>query len=90
MTDIEGEAPRELIRSGGNSRYFYLPAYNEVFPESYINFRRMSTVSPECLTADNRITSLSTETLHRLLMKMFLFFTGSTPERINEVFGLRP
>ena len=40
---------QQTIRERRNVSYCYLPAYPDIFEESYVDFRRMTTVRPDFL-----------------------------------------
>lgn len=68
-------AEQENVRGGGKLASFYLPALNEQLPESFIDFRRISTVGLEWLQKGRRITCLCEDARRLMLLRMFAYFT---------------
>lgn len=76
---------KQTIRGNGKYSCFHLPPLEGKLPESYIDFRRISTVGLDWLSSGTRPASLSEQARRKMLLAMFLFFTRL---RIDEnVFG---
>lgn len=69
------EQSKATIRENRNFAYFYLPALDNQLEESYVDFRRLTCVHPDFLYTDNRVASLSEDSVDQLMMRLFLFFT---------------
>jgi hypothetical protein len=65
---------KETIRSNGKRACFYLPPLEGKLPESYVDFRRISTVGLEWLASMKRPASLSERARRKMLLAMLLFF----------------
>jgi hypothetical protein len=74
MTGLRPEE-QEVIRKNGKYACFYLPALDDAQPEGYVDFRRLTTVSPDWLDKGKRIASLSEQARRKLLLRLFLFFS---------------
>ncbi len=66
---------RGTIQQNRRFAFFYLPAGGEQLPESYVDFRRMCTVSPRWVDTANRLASLTPEARQALLLQLFRFLT---------------
>jgi hypothetical protein len=73
MDNLQHEE-KETIRQNGKYACFYLPPLDGKMPESYIDFRRISSVGLEWLAAKTRQVSLSEQARRKMLLAMFLFF----------------
>ncbi len=67
------QADREKIRSNQRLAFFHLPAREGTLPECYVDFRRISTVSPEWVDRGKKLVSLQETARKALLMQFFLF-----------------
>ncbi len=78
---------KEIIRGNGRIAYFHLPALEGKLPESYIDFRRISTVGPHWLSTATRPTALSDAAMWKTLLAMFLFFSRLRldPDNLNVI-----
>jgi hypothetical protein len=57
---VENEEHRRVIAENRTYSFFYLPADVSLgLPDCYIDFRRISSLSPESLTAGRRVASLT-------------------------------
>jgi hypothetical protein len=56
---VQNPEHRRVIQENRNSAYFYLPSLEGVMEEAYVDFRRLTSLSPEFLAAINRLTALS-------------------------------
>jgi hypothetical protein len=65
---------KETLRRNGKRACFYLPPLQGKLPESYIDFRRISTVGLEWLPSMKRPVSLSERARRKMLLALFLFF----------------
>lgn len=80
------ESEKATIRGNGKYSCFHLPALEGRFPESYIDFRRISTVGLDWLSSATRPTALSERARRKMLLAMFLFF--SRLQLDENVFGV--
>jgi hypothetical protein len=69
----------ESIRAGGRLRFFHLPAEHPYLPESYVDFRRLTTVRGRALADDNRVLSM-TEHGRAALREAFIAFVTRAEE----------
>lgn len=65
---------QDNIRGNGKYACFHLPALTGKLPESYVDFRRISTVGLGWLSLHSRPTALSEVARQRMLLAMFRFF----------------
>jgi len=68
------EESKEIIRKNQIFNYFYLPA-EDGFPEAYVDFRRITSLSAAFLVAGSRLTSLTEEAVRQLQFQFFRFVT---------------
>jgi len=66
---------RATIRQNQRHAFFYLPVGGEGLPESYVDFRRVCTVSPQWVDSANRLASLTAEARRAMLLQIFRFLT---------------
>jgi hypothetical protein len=65
---------QDAIRQGHRYRFFWLPEQNDPdFPESYVDFRRLTTVRPQALDEERRRLSM-TERMREALGFAFIKF----------------
>jgi hypothetical protein len=64
-----------FIRENKNFSYCYLPAYGEIMGESYVDFRRVTTVHPDLLKDLERIASLTDEAANAVQTLLIRFTT---------------
>ncbi len=69
------ESEKETIRANGKYACFHLPAMNGHVEEGYVDFRRLSTVSPDWLEKNKRVTTLAEHARRKLLLRFFLFMS---------------
>jgi hypothetical protein len=81
------EETRRILRDGRNYSYFYLPAGAGPLAESYVDFRRISTLSPSWVDNANRLASLTMTARQAMLLQFFRFL--SRVELDPNVFGDR-
>lgn len=74
------------IRTNGKYACFHLPALDGKLPESYVDFRRISTVGLGWLSSHTRPTSLSEAARRKMLLAMFRFFARLQLD--EDIFGL--
>lgn len=67
------EAERAIIRENRRFSFFYLPAGGEMLPESYVDFRRVCTVSPRWVDSAARLASLTVAARQAMLLQFFRF-----------------
>jgi hypothetical protein len=65
---------QEIIRHNQNFNYFYLPA-EDGLPEAYVDFRRLTSLSPDFLPVEKRIAALAVESVKALQAQFFRFLT---------------
>jgi hypothetical protein len=91
LPPVEAANPRDaqIIREQKNLSTFYLPDYPERLEESYVDFRRVSCISPMLIDPSQRIASLTENGLKQFLIKFFMYITRSAPESIDTLIGAR-
>jgi hypothetical protein len=67
------EENRKIVKQGRDFSFFYLPAGEGQLVESYVDFRRICTVAPLWADSMTRLTSLTEEARHALLLQFFRF-----------------
>jgi hypothetical protein len=67
------ESERTTIRENKKYSFFYLPAGDNTLPESYVDFRRICTVSPQWVDSATRLASLSPDARQAMLIQLFRF-----------------
>jgi hypothetical protein len=75
VSELNKDAEKDTIRKNGKYACFHLPALEGKLPESYVDFRRISTIGPRWLTLATRKTSLTDEARKKMLFALFRFFT---------------
>jgi len=77
----------EIIRSHNNLSACYLPAYGEIMGESYVDFRRITTLHPDFLKNSERIASLTDEAVKYVQTQFFRFVTrlDVSPEALDRL-----
>jgi|SRR6266567_3648060 len=66
---------QEIIRANNNLSSCYLPAYDEIMGESYVDFRRITTLHPDFLRDAERIVSLTDDAVKYVQAQFFRYFT---------------
>jgi hypothetical protein len=61
------------IRENRRFAFFYLPAEGDLLPESYVDFRRVCTVTPQWVDSAHRLTSLTAVARQAMLLQFFRF-----------------
>jgi hypothetical protein len=69
------EQDRSTIRGNKKYAFFYLPPGGDQLPESYVDFRRICTVSPQWVDSAARLASLTKEARQAMLLQLFRFLT---------------
>jgi hypothetical protein len=69
------ETDRSTIRENRKYAFFYLPAGGDLLPESYVDFRRICTVSPQWVDSAVRLASLTQPARQAMLLQLFRFLT---------------
>ncbi len=72
---VPNQEHQQTIRGNRNFSFFYLPDYPMRMGESYVDFRRLSTVHPTFVNPLMRVASLTERAADALLAQLFLFFT---------------
>lgn len=81
LDEIQGDEARDNVRGNYVYRYFYLPE-NQSMPESYVDFRRVSTIYGDLVDKLERITGLSPIAVEALREQFIDFVTR--PEDVDE------
>ncbi len=78
---------QEIIRANRNFSACYLPAYAEIIGESYVDFRRITTLHPDFLENSERIASLTDEAVKYIQTQLFRFLTRRdvSPEALDQL-----
>lgn len=78
---------QEIIRAHLNFSACYLPAYSEIIGESYVDFRRITTLHPDFLESSERIASLTDEAVKYIQTQFFRFLTRRdvSPEALDQL-----
>ena len=78
---------QDIIRANKNFSYFYLPAYGAIMGESYVDFRRITTLHPDFLKDAERVVSLTDDAVKGLQMQFFRFLTrrSVSPEALDQL-----
>jgi hypothetical protein len=66
---------QEIIRANNDLSSCYLPAYGEIMGESYVDFRRITTLHPDFLRDAERIVSLTDDAMKYIQAQFFRYFT---------------
>jgi hypothetical protein len=66
---------RTILRDGRNYSYFYLPPGDGPLAESYVDFRRICTLSPLWVDSAKRLASLTTTARQAMLLQFFRFLS---------------
>ena len=74
LAPVRDAAHQEVIRLNQNYSYFYLPAEGEM-PDAYVDFRRITSLTPDFLSISDRLSSLSEESVKALQFHLFRFLT---------------
>jgi hypothetical protein len=72
MIPPEGQ---EIIRANNDLSSCYLPAYDAKMGESFVDFRRITTLHPDFLKYSERIVSLTDEAVKYTHAQFFRFMT---------------
>ena len=72
---------KELLRQGRSFAYFHLPAAADGGSESYVDFRRLATLSVEIVQSSKRVASLSEIAWQALLFQFIRFFSRVEVDR---------
>lgn len=75
----------EAIRENRNFSFFFLPDAGADLPESYVDFRRISTVSPQWIDGATRLASLTSPAQQAMLLQFFRFI--ARVELKPDIFG---
>ncbi len=74
LAPVTDPGHQEIIRQNRNFNYLYLPAA-EGLDEAYVDFRRLTSLSPHFLATASRLRSLSGEGVRALQFGFFRFLT---------------
>jgi hypothetical protein len=66
---------QDVIRTNKNLSYCYLPPYKEIMGESYVDFRRITTLHPAFLNDSERVVSLTDDAVKYVHTLLFRFWT---------------
>jgi hypothetical protein len=75
---LPGNMPAEdraIIQENRRFPFFYLPPGGPELPESYVDFRRICTVSPPWVDSATRLKSLTATARQAMLLQFFRFLT---------------
>jgi hypothetical protein len=78
IRQLPGSMPaqdRVTIQENRRFPFFHLPAGGDNLPESYVDFRRVCTVSPQWVDSATRLASLSHGARQAMLLQLFRFLT---------------
>lgn len=87
---------RATIQQNRRFPFFYLPEAGDQLPESYVDFRRMCTVSPQWVDSAKRLASLTAVAQQALLLQLFRFLArveldrACLPSRSDSAAFLKP
>jgi hypothetical protein len=78
---------QQTIRENRNLSYCYLPAYSNIIAESYIDFRRKTTLHPDFLLNTERVLSLTDEAVNYILIQSIRYTTRRDvkPEALEQL-----
>lgn len=84
---INVQEGQEIIRANNNLSYCYLPAYGKIMGESYVDFRRITTLHPDFLQNSERIVSLTDNAVKSIQMQFFRYLTRRdvSPEALDHL-----
>jgi hypothetical protein len=78
---VENEEHRELIVGNRNFSFFYLPADTSLgLPDSYVDFRRITSLAPAFLATGRPLTSLTEIAVKAFQSQLFRFWTHRDPQ----------
>lgn len=89
ITDL-GERTRDRVRANRVATAFRLPAFEGFppFPESFVDFRRTSTLTEPVLRPGDRVTAISEETRKALARRFWLYlFRKQVRPQVDEDTG---
>ena len=66
---------QEIIRKHRNFSACHFPAYGKIMGESYVDFRRITTLHPDFLKNSERIASLTDDAVKYIQTQFFRFLT---------------
>lgn len=66
---------QQIVRDNLNYNFWYLPAIEDKIPESYVDFRRITTVAPQFLEHMDRIASLTSSGIKSMQTQLILSLT---------------
>lgn len=66
---------RATIQENRRFAFFHLPSEGDLLPESYVDFRRNCTVSPQSVDSATRLASLTVHAREAMLLQFFRFLT---------------
>lgn len=66
---------RATLQENRRFAFFYLPTGSDLLPESYVDFRRICTVSPQWVDSATRLASLTSVARRAMLLQFFRFLT---------------
>ncbi len=78
--DSYGEKQQEFIRNGSNYQTFHLPATEDTFEESLVDFRFVIALDPAWMESLRRIGSLTKEGRDSLRHQLILYWTRTEPK----------
>lgn len=80
LETVEKEEHRRVIVENRNYSFFYLPADVALqLPDSYADFRRITSLSPAFLATERRVASLTEKAVKAFQDQLFRFWTHRDP-----------
>jgi hypothetical protein len=74
LTGVQPEH-QEIIRANKNFSFFHLPELQNKMPESYVDFRRITTLAPDFVDGQDRLASLTGDARNSLYEQLMAFWT---------------
>ena len=77
----------EYLRTNRNYAFFHLPAVDGVLPESYVDFRRITSIGGDLLASCTRVVSLADSSLRAFHFQLYRFLTRIelAPEVLEQI-----
>lgn len=76
---------RKIVKEGRDYSFFYLPPGEGKLVESYVDFRRITTVAPRWIDSMTRLASLTDPARQAMMLQLFRFL--SRVEIDSSIFG---
>jgi|ERR1019366_1227484 hypothetical protein len=75
LAPVTNPEHRQFIKENRNSAFFYLPPNDGGLEEAYVDFRRITSLSPSFLVPGNRLSALAPVAVLALQAQIFRHFT---------------